>query len=228
MTTVTSYTAARMAAIEAQAIVGGIVTGDNLILRRYNNTTFSAGNVRGLPGPQGTPGQVTTADMVSAIGVETADRAAADTAVKSLTGLGVVAHTEVTANQTIVANGGGERHDISGGVTFTPVTNRYYRISATIHVRITFASQPHSPTRVFFEMVDASEFSITNGAVWMGQYTADTPVHLSRIFKAPSGWTGSKSLKLRHYSDDAYTLTFPNAAGGMAYNLTVEDLGTGP
>lgn len=56
MATVTGYTAARMAAIEAQAIVSGSVSGDILYLTRYNGATFSAGNVRGPQGTAGTNG----------------------------------------------------------------------------------------------------------------------------------------------------------------------------
>lgn len=53
MTSVTSYTAARMKVIEDSAIVDGDVIGDNLILRRRDGATIDAGNVRG---PTGTPG----------------------------------------------------------------------------------------------------------------------------------------------------------------------------
>lgn len=51
MATVTVFTAERTAEIEAQAIIGGEVVGDDLILERFNGTTFNAGHVRGDPGP---------------------------------------------------------------------------------------------------------------------------------------------------------------------------------
>lgn len=54
MASVTGYTAARMQEIEDQAVVGGSVVGDNLVLTRYNGGTINAGNVRGPIGPTGT------------------------------------------------------------------------------------------------------------------------------------------------------------------------------
>ena len=51
MATVTSFTAARMAAIEAASIVSGSVVGDNLILTKHDGSTVNAGNVRGATGP---------------------------------------------------------------------------------------------------------------------------------------------------------------------------------
>lgn len=58
---VTVFTAARMAAIEALAVVGAQVVGDNLVMTRKNGTTFVAGNVRG------NPGTMTQAEMTAAI-----------------------------------------------------------------------------------------------------------------------------------------------------------------
>ncbi len=63
MSTVTVYTAARMAAIEAASVVDGYVTGDNLYLVQQDSTVINAGNVRGPQGDQGDPGEVTTAAM---------------------------------------------------------------------------------------------------------------------------------------------------------------------
>ncbi len=53
MATVTGYTAARMKAIEDNAIINGAVVGDNLMLTRYNTVQINAGNVRGPQGIQG-------------------------------------------------------------------------------------------------------------------------------------------------------------------------------
>lgn len=63
MSTVTVYTATRMLAIENNSIVDGEVVGDNLILTRQGGGTVDAGNVRGDTGPQGDPGEVTTAEL---------------------------------------------------------------------------------------------------------------------------------------------------------------------
>ena len=56
MATVTGLTAARMMEIEAQSIVDGTVTGDNLILTRFDGDTINAGNVRGPKGDTGATG----------------------------------------------------------------------------------------------------------------------------------------------------------------------------
>jgi microcystin-dependent protein len=57
--TVTSYTAARMKAIEDGTVVDGDVVGDNLILTKHDGSQVNAGNVRGpvgATGPKGDPG----------------------------------------------------------------------------------------------------------------------------------------------------------------------------
>jgi hypothetical protein len=56
MATITGLTAARMQAIEAASIVSGVVTGDDLILSKFNGDTINAGNVRGPIGPTGPDG----------------------------------------------------------------------------------------------------------------------------------------------------------------------------
>lgn len=56
MATITGLTAERMLAIEAAAIVGGSIVGDNLILERYDSTTIDAGVVVGDTGPEGPEG----------------------------------------------------------------------------------------------------------------------------------------------------------------------------
>lgn len=47
---VTGLTADRMIEIENASVVGGSVVGDDLILQRFDTTTFNAGNVRGPTG----------------------------------------------------------------------------------------------------------------------------------------------------------------------------------
>lgn len=53
MVTINGYTAERMKEIEDSSLVGAAVTGDNLILTKFNGTTIDAGNVRGPAGPSG-------------------------------------------------------------------------------------------------------------------------------------------------------------------------------
>lgn len=53
MATVTGFTAERMEAMEAATIVDGDIVGDDLILKRHDDATINAGNVRG---PTGSPG----------------------------------------------------------------------------------------------------------------------------------------------------------------------------
>jgi len=59
MPTITGYTAARMAIIEAESIIDGDVVGDDLILTRRDGTPINAGNVRGLQGVPGPTGPTT-------------------------------------------------------------------------------------------------------------------------------------------------------------------------
>lgn len=58
MATVTGFTAARMQAIEDQAIVSGSVSSGDLILSRHDGSTINAGSVIGPPGPTGPPGSL--------------------------------------------------------------------------------------------------------------------------------------------------------------------------
>jgi len=54
MATVTAFTAERSKQIEDNAIIDGVVVGDNLILKRFNGLNdVDAGNVRGPQGDQG-------------------------------------------------------------------------------------------------------------------------------------------------------------------------------
>lgn len=56
MATITGFTSARMLAMEADTIISGTVTGDNLILTKKGGGTVNAGNVRGATGAQGIQG----------------------------------------------------------------------------------------------------------------------------------------------------------------------------
>lgn len=53
MATVSVYTAARTKEIEDAAVVDGEIIGDDLVLKRFDETTFIAGDVRGPVGPIG-------------------------------------------------------------------------------------------------------------------------------------------------------------------------------
>jgi microcystin-dependent protein len=67
--TVTSYTAARMKAIEDGTVVDGDVVGNNLILTKHDGSQIDAGDVRGpvgATGPKGDPG-APGASAISAI-----------------------------------------------------------------------------------------------------------------------------------------------------------------
>lgn len=59
MTTITGLTAERMLEIEANSVVGGSISGNDLILTKHDGSTLDAGNVRGPAGPIGTPPRVT-------------------------------------------------------------------------------------------------------------------------------------------------------------------------
>lgn len=56
MATVNGYTAERMKEIEDNTIVDADIVGNDLILTRFDGTTFNAGEVRGAPGPTGPTG----------------------------------------------------------------------------------------------------------------------------------------------------------------------------
>ena len=66
MATVTGYTAERMKQIEDSTVTDGEVVGNNLILTTRDGTGIDAGSVRGAPGPQGPPGEVTQAQLTAA------------------------------------------------------------------------------------------------------------------------------------------------------------------
>lgn len=56
MVSVTGRTAASMASLQAQTIVDAHLSGDNLILEKYNGSTVNVGSVRGATGAAGAPG----------------------------------------------------------------------------------------------------------------------------------------------------------------------------
>lgn len=66
MATVTGLTADRMLEIEAASVVDGEVVGDNLILKRFDDSEINAGNVRGPQGDIGPTGATSIAIVTSA------------------------------------------------------------------------------------------------------------------------------------------------------------------
>lgn len=67
MATITGFTASRMKEIEDASVVGGSVVGDDLILQRFDGTTFNAGVVKGATGAAGPVGEVSDAELAAAI-----------------------------------------------------------------------------------------------------------------------------------------------------------------
>jgi hypothetical protein len=65
MATVTSYTAQRMKEIEDSTIVGGSISGNDLLLTGRDGRTINAGNVRGPQGIQGPQGVTSIAVCTS-------------------------------------------------------------------------------------------------------------------------------------------------------------------
>ncbi len=71
MAIVTGLTAARMRAIEAASVIGGVINGNNLILTKFSGATVDAGNVRGatgLTGAMGVKGDTGTPGLKGDIG----------------------------------------------------------------------------------------------------------------------------------------------------------------
>jgi hypothetical protein len=94
MTTVTGLTADRMLAIEAESIVDGDISGNDLILTRKDGVQINAGNVRGPAGPTGPIGSdlsVLAAATVLDVGQLNQIRAGRQLAAVDFTNLGLSA-----------------------------------------------------------------------------------------------------------------------------------------
>jgi hypothetical protein len=92
MTTVTGLTAERMLAIEAESIVDGDISGNDLILTRKDGVQINAGNVRGPAGPTGPIGSdlsVLAAATVLDVGQLNQIRAGRQLAAVDFTNLGL-------------------------------------------------------------------------------------------------------------------------------------------
>lgn len=101
MATVTMLTAARQLAIEAKSVVSGVISGNNLILTRFDGSTIDAGNVRG---PKGDPGGVDLANSTGTLPL-TNGGTGATSAAAARTNLGVAAathtHSAIVAGYTV-------------------------------------------------------------------------------------------------------------------------------
>lgn len=110
MTTVTSYTAARMQEIEDSAIVDGNIVGSNLILSRHDGATIDAGSVVGPTGPAGPAGSLFLGYAQTVVGQS-----------------GVTAVVDVVSCSVTVSVAAGRRLKITGqGSVHTTVANDSY------------------------------------------------------------------------------------------------------
>jgi hypothetical protein len=114
MATVTVYNAERMKAIEDKSIVSGAVVGDELILTRFDETTVNAGNVRGGIGDQGLPGDVSVAQLNTAIEQAILDAVAAMSAADTVTTAMLQDNAVVGAN--IANDAVDSRHYVAGSI----------------------------------------------------------------------------------------------------------------
>lgn len=112
MPTVTGYTAAKMQQIEDETVVDGNIVGNDLILVTRGGPTINAGNVRGPQGIQGLTGEVTTAQMDTAIDTAVSDAIAlvqaAGAVTNAMLALNAVTETRIAdsaVTTTKIANG---------------------------------------------------------------------------------------------------------------------------
>lgn len=144
MATVTVFTAARMAAIEAASIVSGEVdiNGD-LILTKHDNTTINAGSVIGPVGPVGPVGEVTQAELEAAIAAAHAAGAITETQLAngSVTALkiGTGAVTEIK-----IANGAITNDKLAIGISASKIAGVYYRNGSTSQHQIIISTSAPS------------------------------------------------------------------------------------
>lgn len=155
MGTITGLTAGRMLAIEAASIVRGIVSGNNLILTRFDGTTIDAGSVRGPQGIQGPPGSITSSPAGGALTGNYPNPYLATGSVTDVTvapdnkdGVAGVASMRTLGTGAQQAAPGNHTHGDTGWVNCTTVAGdspfagaaavrcQYRKVGHTVHVRI--------------------------------------------------------------------------------------------
>jgi hypothetical protein len=127
MATVTGLTAERMLEIEAASVVDGDVSGNDLLLTRKDGSVINAGNVRGVPGPEGPMGSaldVVTAQPVLDIGIINQIRAGRQLSLADFTGIGLNDVRALWNLSNANDSSGNARHlTIKGDVPFAPGIN---------------------------------------------------------------------------------------------------------
>lgn len=216
MATVTGYTAARIQAIEDQAIVSGAVISGQLVLTRFNGATIQAGSVIGPTGPPGPTGDVSLTQLNTAVSNVEAQI--------SDSGRGIVAYSEYNLLQTLTV--GNQWASLSGTtVTFTPVPGRAYRF--TSHAAFSALQYSGFATRVVpqttgTEINDPN--TIIRGSAMAPLNNWVVHAHATGVVIAPAGWNVSKSFKLQGFSTYTGALVRSEVDGAHAF-LMVEDIG---
>lgn len=252
MATVTSYTAARMQAIEDSAVVGGHITGDNLILERFDGSEFTAGDVRGPAGPIGPAGSVSgalgstdnailrtdgvggtlaqgsavtiddsgrlTASLMSVTTAPSVDDDVVNKAALDKSGRGLLGLSEYSASDEALT--ASTYRTLTPSVTFTPVTNRYYRFTAIASIL-----SPSSAGGIVLALFRSTDLTTELARVQHEIHDPTFPciLTLDRILKAPAGWSGSTTFVIR---------ALCTASGSSVINtsspsyLSIEDVGT--
>ena len=152
---ITVFTAARMAAIEATAVVSGAVSGDNLILTKKNGTTVNAGNVRGPKGDTGNTGATGPQGATGATGATGAQGPKGDTGAQGPAG-SVATVKDAIAGLPVLAFG-----DLAGtnnfGTIYSNALNSDTAVNAVITTRfvgnVTISGMPTVRAGTQFSMI---------------------------------------------------------------------------
>lgn len=209
MATITGFTAERTQAIEDQAIVGAAVVGNNLILTRNNGQQINAGNVRGLPGIQGVPGNVSTAQLNEAI-TEAIDSA----------GRGILAGIALGTDHTLAGFSENTWHDVPGAsITLTPVVGRWYEFSAQVA-----ATTEEANTTFDLQIVRVGGGHVVGQTVLARIVDRAVILNTSGAIEVPGTWAGSQTFKLQLRDSTEFTTYIR----GTVYNtrFSIKDIGT--
>lgn len=202
------FSAARMLAIEAQAIVGGAVQGNNLILTRHNGEIINAGNVRG---PQGLKGDQGSQGIQGIQGVK------GDQGIQGIQGQTGPASAIMYHRTTLAANITAIGDAIMATAPARVCTNRQIRLTATGAF-----TPPSADTgiQVMFQRSVAGGAWTQVGASYL--IAANMPYMTGFSFTftdaPPSGSTSYRLRLLGHYANGQVV----NAGS----QFTVEDLGS--